>query len=184
VLRETKQSWLENFPLDGELLRCHIRWVNSAVYFSYNRTFRKLAVLPSSGKTQKISNQFFKFTVCCLRLALDGTVIADMWQHCRYVATLQIRRFSSNTSELLNALLLAFKFLYSLTVCSQLNDLRRFQRSSGVPRNFVRGGGSTNSVEDRGQRERGIWGRLPLVRGSGGSCNLVQEMSFHIVKFS
>ena len=24
----------------------------------------------------------------------------------------------------------------------------------------------------------------PLVRGSGGSCNLVQEISFHIVKFS
>ena len=56
---------------------------------------------------------------------------------------------------------------------------------SGVPRNFVRGGGdSTNSVEDRGQRERGTEGGSPLVRGSGGSCNLVQEISFHIVKFS
>ena len=50
---------------------------------------------------------------------------------------------------------------------------------SGVPRNFVRGGGSTNSVEDRGQRERGSGGGSPLVRGSGGSCNLVQEFSFH-----
>ena len=41
---------------------------------------------------------------------------------------------------------------------------------------FFRGGwgGSTNSVEDRGERER----------GSGGSCNLVQEISFHMVKFS
>ena len=46
--------------------------------------------------------------------------------------------------------------------------------SSGVPRNFVRGGGSTNSVEDRGQRERGSGGGSLLVRGSGGSCNLVQ----------
>ena len=55
---------------------------------------------------------------------------------------------------------------------------------SGVPRDFVRGGGSTNSVEDRGQRERGSGGDSPLVRGSGGSCNLVQEISFHIVKFS
>ena len=35
-------------------------------------------------------------------------------------------------------------------------------------------GGSTNSVEDRGQRERGSGGGSPLVRGSGGSCNLVQ----------
>ena len=58
-------------------------------------------------------------------------------------------------------------------------------KTSGVPRNFVRGrGGSTNSVEDRGQRERGSGGGSPLVRGSGGSCNLVQEISFHIVKFS
>ena len=57
--------------------------------------------------------------------------------------------------------------------------------TSGVPRNFVRGrGDSTNSVEDRGQRERGSGGGSPLVRGSGGSCNLVQEISIHIVKFS
>ena len=55
---------------------------------------------------------------------------------------------------------------------------------SGVPRYFVWGGGSTNSVEDRGQRERGSGGGSPLVSGSGGSCNLVQEISFHIVKFS
>ena len=45
-------------------------------------------------------------------------------------------------------------------------------------------GGSTNSVEDRGQRKRGSGCGSPLVRGSGGSCNLVQEISFHIVKFS
>jgi len=44
--------------------------------------------------------------------------------------------------------------------------------------------GSTISVEDRGQTERGSGGGSSLVRGSGGSCNLVQEISFHIVKFS
>ena len=49
---------------------------------------------------------------------------------------------------------------------------------------FGGGGGSTNSVEDRGQRERGSGGGSPLVRGSGGSCSLVQEVSFHIVTFS
>ena len=48
----------------------------------------------------------------------------------------------------------------------------------------VGGGVSTNSVEDRGQRERGSGGGSPLVRDSVGSCNLVQEISFHIVKFS
>ena len=55
---------------------------------------------------------------------------------------------------------------------------------SGVPRNFVRGEGSTNSVEDSGQREPESGDGSPLVSGSGGSCNLVQEISFHIVKFS
>ena len=50
---------------------------------------------------------------------------------------------------------------------------------------FGRGeGGSTNSVEDRGQRERGCGGGYTLVRGSGGSRNLVQEITFHMVKFS
>jgi hypothetical protein len=45
-------------------------------------------------------------------------------------------------------------------------------------------GGLKISVEDRGQRERGSGGGSPLVRGSGGSCNLVQEISFHIVTVS
>ena len=34
-------------------------------------------------------------------------------------------------------------------------------------------------------RENGdVGGDSPLVRGSGGSCKLVQEISFHVVKFS
>ena len=48
---------------------------------------------------------------------------------------------------------------------------------------FRWGGASTNSVEDRGQRERGSGGGSPLVRGSGRSWNVVQEISFHIVNF-
>ena len=55
-------------------------------------------------------------------------------------------------------------------------------RISGLPRNFFRGGGSINSVEDRDNGDVGVV--APLVRGSGCSCNLVQEISFHIVKFS
>jgi len=38
---------------------------------------------------------------------------------------------------------------------------------------FGGGGRFTNSVENRRQRERGSGGGSPLVRGSGGSCNLV-----------
>ena len=44
--------------------------------------------------------------------------------------------------------------------------------------------GSKNSVEDTGQGERGSGGGSPLVSVSGGSCKFVQEISFHIVKFS
>jgi hypothetical protein len=47
---------------------------------------------------------------------------------------------------------------------------------------FVRGGGF-QQIQLRTERT-GIWGRYPLVWGSGGSCNSVQEISIHIVKFS
>jgi len=53
-------------------------------------------------------------------------------------------------------------------------------KPGGKPRGFVGGGGvSTNSVEERENGDLGT-----LVRGSGSSCNLVQEISFHILKFS
>ena len=60
----------------------------------------------------------------------------------------------------------------SVRLRATLNSIHRI---SGVPRIFFFGG-STNSVEDSGQRERGSGGGSPLVRGSGGSCNLVQEI--------
>ena len=37
-------------------------------------------------------------------------------------------------------------------------------------------------TEDRENGDLG--GGSPLVRGSGGSCNMVQEISFHMVQFS
>ena len=46
------------------------------------------------------------------------------------------------------------------------------------------GGGSTNSVEDRENGDLGAVAPYLLVKGSGGSCNLVQEISFHIATFS
>jgi hypothetical protein len=74
--------------------------------------------------------------------------------------------------------------LYLLVGILMIIQLHILQCASGVPRNFFSGGGSTNSAEDRGQREWGSEGGNPLVRSSGGSCILVQEISFHIVKFS
>ena len=73
---------------------------------------------------------------------------------------------------------------------SQLNVLQTVQsnkkhrdKAVAYP-GILFGGGSTNSVEERGQRGRGSGGGSPLLRGSGGGCNFVQEISFHIVTFS
>ena len=51
-----------------------------------------------------------------------------------------------------------------------------YMQPVAYPGFFFGGVGSTNSVEDRGQRGRGSGGGSPLVRGSGGSCNFVQEI--------
>ena len=63
-----------------------------------------------------------------------------------------------------------------------LCDSETLRTSVAYPGIFFRGGGFNKFSS--GQRERGSGGGSPLVRGSGGSCNLVQEISFHIVKFS
>ena len=55
---------------------------------------------------------------------------------------------------------------------------------SGVPSNFVRRGVQQIQLKTE-DRENGDLGAVaPLVRGSGSSCNLVQEISFRIVKVS
>jgi hypothetical protein len=53
--------------------------------------------------------------------------------------------------------------------------------ASGLPKFFFFEGASKNSVEDREQSIRGSGVGGPLARCSGGSCNLVQKISFHIV---
>ena len=60
-------------------------------------------------------------------------------------------------------------------ICAWGIDKQHRYKSVAYTGIFFRGG-STNSVEDRGQRGRGSGGGSPLVRGSGGSCNLVQEI--------
>ena len=48
---------------------------------------------------------------------------------------------------------------------------------------FCSGVGGFQQIQLRTEdRENGVLG--VVVRGSGGSCNLVQEISFHIIKFS
>ena len=71
------------------------------------------------------------------------------------------------------------------TICiEQFQSNHDNSKSVAYPGILFQGGVSTNSIEDTGQREQGSGSGSPLVRGSGGSSNLVQEISFHIVKFS
>ena len=57
----------------------------------------------------------------------------------------------------------------------EVNNNSRTDIKQWRTQEFFFWGGSTNSVEDRGQRGRGSGGGSPIVRGSGGSCNLVQK---------
>jgi hypothetical protein len=97
-------------------------------------------------------------------------------------SVLTIRHESKGKGKV--AFMYVVKAYGGIEVCIHLFLISKLRRRSSVPRNFVRSGrGSTNSVEDRGQRERRSGGGSPLVSGSEGSCNLVQEISFHIVNF-
>ena len=60
----------------------------------------------------------------------------------------------------------------------------RYTFDSGVPRNFVLGGVQQIQLRTEDRDKWDLGGGSPLVMGSEGSCNLVQEISFHIVKFS
>jgi len=67
------------------------------------------------------------------------------------------------------------------------------RHQTDVPQQFVAvpypgilfgGGGGVQKIQLRKERT-GIWGAVaPIVRDFGSCCNLVQEISFHIVKFS
>ena len=57
-----------------------------------------------------------------------------------------------------------------------IHPKERIQHAAVAYPGILFGGCSTNSVEDRREREQGSGGGSPLVRGSGGSCNSVQEI--------
>ena len=76
-------------------------------------------------------------------------------------------------------------YLLELMVNASLNGsfYCRLCVSSGVHRNFVREWGGVQQIQLRTE-DRENEGGSPLVSGSGRSFNLVQEISFNIVKFS
>jgi len=82
------------------------------------------------------------------------------------VVNISLFHFPVQQCHLPNHIMLCFQYLLArqqnFTVLWKIFNLT----VSGVPRNFVReGGSSTNSVEDRGQRERGSGGGSPHSQG-------------------
>jgi hypothetical protein len=69
-------------------------------------------------------------------------------------------------------------FIQSLEMLIVAKPLNEFPTLKWKPVAYP---GIVSGGEDR---ERGSGGGSPVVRISGGSCNLVQEISFHIVNFS
>ena len=103
------------------------------------------------------------------------------WKH---VYQLSVIPCSLNTRNILNWLWI-FTIFFNQNIKCQIVDLetmnQQFYLKQWHTQEFCLGGVSTNSFEDR---EQGSGGGSTLVRGSGGSCNLVQEISFHILTFS
>jgi len=82
--------------------------------------------------------------------------------------------------------------LNPITFCGEKSYDRRhlaFDRTSERccqwrTQEFFSGGVQQIQLRTEDREDRDLGAVAPLVRGSGGSCNLVQEISFHIVKFS
>jgi hypothetical protein len=75
----------------------------------------------------------------------------------------------------------AYEILFLTDICIKL--LQYLALPSGIPRNifFLVGGGSTNSIEDRGQREWRSGGGSSLVRGSTQFANQWNPYSYYLI---
>jgi hypothetical protein len=97
---------------------------------------------------------------CLFKSCTEAVTYLSVFHQQRYTQGIQ-SHFIKQTSH--------FAYVSTAYLLPQFSSLHRvistFHYTSGVPRNFVRGC-STNSVEDRGQKEGGSGGGGPLVRGS------------------
>ena len=115
--------------------------------------------------------------MCCKQLYQDIEV-----PHSRYLHLQSVGDTANTSASVPNSSCVCYSPVQQCY--SETLSVVALNRPSGQWRTkeFFFGGGSTNSFEDRGQNEDLGCGS-PLFRGSGGICNLVQEISFHVVKF-
>ena len=98
------------------------------------------------------------------------------------------------SSECLNALLLfvmLLKFIssvhhvhYEYNICVAVVFKRELLVTVAYPGILFGRGGQQIQLRTEDRENGDLGSGSPLVRGSGSSCNLVQEISFHMVKFS
>ena len=77
------------------------------------------------------------------------------------------------------------RLVETLDTNSRIGHPRLTKCNQWCTQEFCLGGGEVQQIQLRTEdRQNGdLGGGSPLVRGSGGNCNLVQQISFHIVKF-
>jgi hypothetical protein len=104
-----------------------------------------------------------KFHTSLIEFAYERSQLGKLvsWVQMCIVNNMQIRKYSFKAIMSYAALT---SVLCASVLCSRNIRLSSVS-NSGVPRNFLVGGCSTNSVEDRWQREWGSGGVSPLVRG-------------------
>ena len=179
---------------------CCVEFPNDAVYASVNydhslqprQNFffypRDLLIFCESLRKKKI--------ISCVSCNLNTRFCTLHWKfkslqviESRYVEVYSVifRVSSDHCFELLLSMHhsnMSLKLTRKMQQLIPLCDVQSGPYTNGVHRIFFGGGCSINSIEDRGQRERESGGGSPLVKVTGGSCNLVKEISLHIVKFS
>ena len=152
----------------------HAQLIKVTRYFREKETMKLLYILESNPHPNLIRTSFCRF------LKRKKKLVRGFNPHLSFNRPL--RAAPSEVARWVSAAWKAIPesiIVRSFKKCRISNSLDQWRTQD-----FFSGGGSTNSVEDRVQRGRGSGGGSPLVRGSGGSCNLVQEVAAHTVKFS
>ena len=91
--------------------------------------------------------------------------------------------YESHTEQTIHTILVLRKCGNIEYIFSSFSDMQYCQNQWRT-QEFCSGGVQQIQLRTEDTEKGDLGDGSPLVRGSGGSCNLVQEISFHIVKFS
>ena len=155
---KNKCCWTYHFAKFAEAVAATLNYVFTFVETTSNY------LIWTSLKKSNLTDDFFKVEAQVIQWAL---IVVVMWE------------VSVNTHSWVSSF---HTYQHSLNLNHHANSVGFSQWRT---QEFCSVVGGVQQIQLRTEnRERGSGGRSPLVRGSGGSCNFVQEISFHIVKVS